>query len=206
MRYARMEVVHSAFRKRKARLEGRGAREIAGVLKDGRVAKYAVVRNPLVRTLSAFLDKVGGDVGAFQKWVRREFAGGGKLDPHWRAQVEFCGFRVRDVGKYLKVFRAEQAGEYVRFLEKVLPAEFLRDGWGGRRNVSFGEFVLGPRERTGFTESVFWRYFNSVDVFDFLSERLEEDIRLLGYGKDVRDMRVKLIGDSQKAILPISLR
>lgn len=177
--------------------------EIARMLTNSSMPKYLVVRNPLRRTLSAYLDKVQSNfpeenwsVELFHKWVYEQFpktgpAGGRwlRINPHWRPQLEFCGYKVRDIQTYFKVFRVEEPQEYVDFLYEIVPDEFLSAGWGKGRNISFREHALGPRRRTGNTDDKFLKYYNKLEVFDHIAHVLQHDIRVLGYSDEVARLR-----------------
>lgn len=202
-RYEAPYVVHSHVIKLGKTLRGRPTDEVAAMLKNESLPKYVVVRNPLRRTLSAYLDKVQRKLPErertaehFHKWVRTALPRDGPAighwrgtNPHWRPELEFCGMRVRDVGKYFERFRVEEPEGYVDFLYKIVPEEFLRDGWGRGRNISFSEHVLGPRRRTGNTDEKFLKYYSKVGVFDHVAHVLREDIDELGYREEVDLLR-----------------
>lgn len=185
---------------------------IATYLKNENFPKYLVIRNPIARILSAYLDKVqpwlsveNRTVQHFETWIYQEFdpelpqdRDWSKTNPHWRPQVEFCGFKIRDVWSYFNVFRVEKPEEYVDFLYDIVPKKFLVDGWGKPSNFSFRDHVLGPRKRTGHTNEKVLKYFRSIAVFDHLAKKLEEDISTLGYNSEVAQLREDILEANAK--------
>lgn len=196
-------VVHDVERKKNYKLSARGTDLAARMLVNASIPKYAVVRNPLQRLVSAYLNKVEAfmpenehTVDNFHKWIYKEFPKDMSLDrswegmnPHWMPQMQFCGFNVRDVHTYFKIFRVEEPEDYVNFIYKHVPEEYLKDGWSPENNLSFREYVLGPRERTEGTSEKFLKYFNNLEVFDHVSKVLADDITSLGYQQDVKRLR-----------------
>lgn len=196
-------VVHDVERKKLYKLSTRGTEKAAQMLANSSIPKYAVVRNPLQRTMSAYLNKVEAflpekdrTVESFHAWVYREFPKGMPLDrswkgmnPHWLPQMQFCGFSVRDVHSYFKIFRVEEPADYVSFIYKHVPKEYLENGWSQENNLSFHDYVLGPRERTEGTSEKFLKYFNDLEVFDHVVRVLDNDINAFGYQEDVKRLR-----------------
>lgn len=180
--------------------------EIVDWLRDVNVPKYTVVRNPMTRTLSAYIDKVERHLQdddktpqAFADWLDYEFPAGSRKrlrwqdwNAHWRPQTYFCGFQTPNVHKVFRVLRFEQTEDIVEYLYASVPRVYLDDGWGGEANVSLREFMLGPRKRTGGTEDKFLEYFTSVESFDKLASVLELDIDMLGYREEVGQLREKV--------------
>lgn len=202
--------VHSPLKKILYRLSQKEPERIKHLLTDPSVPKYMVVRNPIIRTLSAYLDKVEPRLAeenqtaeSFRDWVYREFKPPGEItdvpvNPHWRPQTQFCGFNVRDVYTYFTMFRTEQPEEFVDFVYNIVPSQYLGDGWGSR-NLSFHESVLGPRERTGNTEAHVANYFSDIDMFDYLANSLSEDIVRLNYSADVKQLRDGILASQTKS-------
>lgn len=204
--YESMYEIHDKERKGVIKLISRSTEEIVSLLRNENLPKYLVVRNPLRRTLSAYLDKVYNHLPDekrkpehFHAWVYEEFpkvrmatewVG---INPHWRSQLQFCGFRVKDVHTYFKRFRVEQPEDYVDFLYRFIPSNFLKDGWRKEENLSFREHILGPRKRTTNTGNKFAQFFSRIEVFDHLALVLKEDIVTLGYSEEVKDMREELV-------------
>lgn len=182
-------------------------KEIVDWLRDVHVPKYIVVRNPMTRTLSAYIDKVeryltdaDKNSQAFADWIELEFpVGSGKdetgrrWNAHWRAQTYFCGFRTPNIHKAFRVLRFEHTEEIVDYLYSFVPRIYLDDGWGGDANVSMRDFMLGPRKRTGNTEDRFLEYFTNVKVFDRLARELALDIEMLDYRQEVEQLREKVV-------------
>lgn len=202
--YESTGVVHDKDRKNKYyKLSSRGNEKLARMLANTTIPKYLVVRNPLQRTMSAYLNKVEAflpyekrTVENFHEWVYKEFPKNMPIDrswygmnPHWIPQMEFCGFKVRDVHSYFKVFRVEEPQDYVEFMYKIIPEKYLQDGWAKEANISFREHVLGPRTRTEGTSEKFLKYFNNLEVFDHLARVLSLDIESFGYHDDVKRLR-----------------
>lgn len=196
--------VHSVLKKVPYRLSQKEPERIKHFLTNPSVPKYMVVRNPMIRTLSAYRDKVEPllpeekrTTESFGDWVYNEFKSPEEMrdirvNPHWRPQTRFCGFNLRDVSTYFTVFRAEHPEEYVDFVYKIVPSRYLDDGWGSK-NLSFRASVLGPRERTGNTEVEFDNYFKDIAMFDYLANSLREDIARLNYSADVKEQRDKIL-------------
>lgn len=201
--YEKMGIIHDASAKSHMDITRFPNEEIVDWLRDANVPKYIVVRNPMTRTLSAYIDKVERHLHddektpqAFADWVDFEFPvgsvkrrSGQKWNPHWRPQTYFCGFRTPNVHKAFRVLRFEQTEEIVDYLYAFVPRKYLDDGWGGEANESLREFMLGPRKRTGGTEDKFLDYFTSVELFDKLGRVLAPDIEMLGYQEEVGQLR-----------------
>lgn len=180
--------------------------KIAELLLSETVPKYVIIRNPMHRVLSAYLNKVESKYKkvslktpeSFHKWIYEDEAlkpgmDWRKRNPHWASQLRFCGFKVRDFSSYFRIFRVEQPVEYVDYMESFLPENILKDGWDMPHNRSFREHVLGPRTRTENTSARFLRYMGNLRTFDYLSEVYREDIELLGYRDGVEKLREELI-------------
>lgn len=179
---------------------------ITQLLLSENVPKYAIIRNPLQRVLSAYLNKVEvlyedesqKTPESFHKWIYVDEGLKPNMDwkkrnPHWIAQVRFCGFQERDFAKYLRVFRVEEPAEYVEYMESFLPEHVLKDGWDMPLNKSFRQHVLGPRRRTENTTARFFQYMGNLRTFDYLAEVYREDIDILGYREEVEKLREELI-------------
>lgn len=201
--YETPSIIHNRERKAKIALEALPSADIAREFMSTTFSKYVVVRNPLLRTLSAFLDKVlpympkhVNDVDVFQSWVYHEFPLRRETNftwmltnPHWRPQSQFCGFGYSDFRSQFRVFHTERPSRYLDFLESIIPTKYLQYGWSRKRNLSFREYALGPRRRTRNTGEEFRRYFSNLKVFDHLAFVLRDDIDLFGYRKEIRKMR-----------------
>lgn len=205
-------VIHNATRKREIRLSSFENEVIGRMLANESLPKYLVVRNPMQRMLSAYLSKVEdrltianpdaplAGVNGFQEWAYKEFPKGdnqtGKwrgVNPHWTPQLEFCGFRVREIGRYFNIFHFERPAGFVDFLYKIVPLRYLQDGWRKRDNLSFREHVLSPFSKTDHTNDKFFRYYNTLEFFDHMAYYLAEEIEAFGYKNDIRDMRKELV-------------
>lgn len=210
--YSLLPVIHDSQRKAELKLSARSPMQIAGFLSDNTIPKYVIVRNPLSRLLSAFLDKVLFElpkevdaVTNFHTWIYDTFPSHRPkngiwktVNPHWRRQVEFCGFKRLGVASNFNIFRFEEPDEFIDFLYKTVPEKYLNDGWGptgsqnSSRSSNFRDFVLGPRKRTRNTDERFWEFFNNLEVFDHVANTFEEDITMFNYGEEVTLMRQTL--------------
>ena len=205
--YEATGVVHDIERKSVYKLAARDTPTVARMLSNASIPKYLIVRNPLQRTMSAYLNKVETfapenerTVENFHKWIYKEFPKGLPVDrswygmnPHWMPQMQFCGFKTRDVHSYFKVFKVEKPKEYVDYMYKIIPDEYMRDGWATSENLSFRDHVLGPRTRTEGTTDKFYKYWNKIEVFDHMTRVLSWDIESLGYKEEVAKMRESLV-------------
>lgn len=196
--------VHPPDKQVSLNLDGRGE-EFVELLRDDNVPKYIIIRNPIERVLSGYLDKVERFLpeeertpGAFVKWARdnlqvdMSWTG---VNAHWRAQTTLCGYALGNVHSYFRVFRAEEPAKYVDFLYEFLPERVTKDGWGGTWNKSLREYILGPYKRTVDAKGKFEEYIGAegdLKLFDFLVEVYEVDVSRLGYGDTVRGMRKSL--------------
>lgn len=210
--YEQGPVVHDKEMKEGISLSALDNDQIASLLVNKTVPKYLVVRNPMHRILSAYLDKVlpyipeeKRTIDYFHNWIYAQFPKDQPVDrrwdgvnPHWTPQMEFCGFRDRDTWEHFEFFRVEEPEEYVNYLYKVIPSQYLKDGWSHEDNLSFRDHVLGPRKRTGNTNERFLRFFEKVEVFDHLAGKLVMDIDKLGYRNEVNALRSELV-ESLKA-------
>lgn len=177
-------------------------KEIEGLMTDDDVPRYAMIRNPMQRTLSGYLTTRASHLPAgtdkkedFRNFVRVYLKGikdVGKLNTRVRPQMEFCGFRRAGWKKKYRLFRVEEPDTYVDFLEEYVPAKYIDNGWGKAKNLTFREFVLGPRTRTHGTDEQFFEYVRDLDVFDVIADRMGEDIDFLGYREDVTRQRKEL--------------
>jgi hypothetical protein len=86
---------------------------------------FAIVRNPIVRTLSAWLDK-GRKYKTFDEFVKSEMFLGEHIcspliDQHWRPQICSCGFHIGSfIHNYKFIGRFEELPEVVTELGKIL--------------------------------------------------------------------------------------
>lgn len=179
------------------------------LLTDPDVPRYAIVRNPLTRTLSAYRDKVEryhrweNVSEGFSEWVHRWYDGREPprtscegwtedINRHWVPQVCFCGFQSRP--ELFQQFKYEDMSGLFDELNKHISPEVLNDGWGLGYNVSFQE-SFKPVQKTKHavgTEDSFYDYF-TLETFDILAEKLEPDIRMFGYDSDIAEMRAELV-------------
>lgn len=204
--YESAPVVHNRESKTDFNMERFSPAEIRDWLEDDSIPKYVIVRNPMMRTLSAYLDKVEPNlppsertVDHFENWIMQEFPKGMttsgerlKTNPHWRPQTEFCGIKS-NLHRNFRVFHFEEPHDYVEYIYKIVPRQFLDDGWRGNDNVSLKEFMLGPKKRSGGTSSKFPKYFRSLRIFDHLARELRGDVDAFGYEKDVSSLRKQVI-------------
>lgn len=209
--YEVVPVIHDIEKKRALDMERFSQEEARKWLEDEHIPKYLVVRNPMMRTLSAYLDKIARmlrveerTVEHFEEWVMQEFPKGRtsakkrvKMDPHWLPQTQYCGVKSKLHTRF-RIFRFEEPEELIDYIYEFVPKEFLDDGWRKPDNVSLREFMLGPRKRTGSTSSKFPKYFRSLDVFDHLARELSDDIETFGYQKEVAELRKQTV-DSRRA-------
>lgn len=179
----------------------------ANVMLDEGIPKYVVVRNPMTRTLSGYLNKVQyflperlHTVEHFTDWVYEQFPKNVKeghdwtgINPHWTPQVNFCGFQYKDLWSYFTVFRVEDPKSYVDYIYKIVDKKHLVGGWGSEGDKSFSDHVLGPRERSENTTAKFYKYFEDVSVFDHVAQALKEDINRLGYKNEIAEMRRRIV-------------
>lgn len=207
--YESTPVVHDNGNKAGLNIERFSPVEIRDWLEDDAVPKYAIVRNPMMRTLSAYLDKVEPElppneqtVDHFENWIMQEFPKGKmtsgkrpKTNPHWMPQTEFCGVRANLHSKF-RVFHFEEPQDYVDYIYDIIPREFLDDGWRRRDTVSLKEFMLGPKTRTAGTSSKFSKYFRSLKIFDHLAGELRRDTEVFGYEKEVASLRKQVLYSS----------
>lgn len=189
------------------RVENFTSDEIASFFTDPAWPKYAVVRNPLLRTLSGYINSVEHNLHSigttrsreesFQLWVRASFVStykpritGGHRNQHVRSQFRFCGFNYDDMYKRWTIFKFEEPKGYVDYIYNTIPHVHLDDGWGDNMNNSFREFVLGPRSRTHDTSGKFASFIGSLELFDQLADALREETEFFGYKKAVADLRI----------------
>lgn len=198
-------IAHNSTRKAIKNLAAYNNSEIGRMLANTSLPKYMVVRNPIQRILSGYLSKVEvkmeseqEGIDSFKDWVYKEFPIGTVgnqswrgINPHWTPQMEFCGMRVREVGSYFTKFHFERPEGFVDFLYKILPEKFLRDGWRKTENLSFREHILTPATRTKHTNEKYKRYF-TLELFDYLTKILIEDITTFGYEEEIKKIRDEL--------------
>lgn len=194
------------------RLESWTNEDIAQAFLNLSMPKYAIVKNPFTRTLSAYLGKVEKiapedqrTVEHFKKWAYEEFPKGSghtkdwsRVNPHWRPQANFCGFRAFNLHEHFHMFRFEQPDTFVDFIYEHIPARYLDTGWGSRIriNVSFSEYVLSPAVRDvrgSKSADKKYEYFRDLELFDHMAEELRDDIILLGYEDDIRKFREEIV-------------
>lgn len=94
---------------------------------------------------------------------------------------------------FFHVFKFEQPLKIVHFLYTFVPRNVLDSGWGAPKNLSFRDFQLGPRLRSGHVDDVFFQYFNRLDVFDRVLNTFQRDVDMFEYGGDVERLRRQLI-------------
>lgn len=208
--YEKMSIVHNMDYKLGLNAVRLGDETILEWYKDVDIPKYVVVRNPIFRTLSAYLDKVEQyleenekTAATFEAWVHTEFAAGtwenGRdiddawdVNPHWRPQSYFCGFMTKSLHTPFKIFHFEDPEPLVDYIYKFMPSRVLNDGWGRARNISLREFMLGPKKRSSGTEEKFLKYFSNIAVFDHLVNELKMDIESFGYSHEISMLRQQI--------------
>ncbi|CDF37265.1 Putative carbohydrate sulfotransferase [Chondrus crispus] len=182
--------------------------QIEDILENDEVPKYILTRNPITRTLSGYLNMVHNrlpiekrTVTHFEDWIRQEFSDGRltqegriEMNPHWMPQSKLCGVEY-GIHKYFRLLKFEEPVSVITFIYDHVPRKFLDDGWGRKDkvNVSFSNYMLGPRNRTEGTSEKLLTYFRSLDTFDHLAGQLSLDIDELGYRKEVTEMRNLLV-------------
>lgn len=176
---------------------------------EGPVERYVIVRNPIMRTLSAYRDKIEGfysqekrreaqPVTLFSRWVFEQFPHNAnipylrRIDIHWMPQTLQCGFDHPGFLDLFRVFRFEEPESNIDYIERLVPEHVLKDGWG-EQNTSFRRFVTEPHLRTGNTSEIFWQYYANVGVFDQVAKAMVNDTINLGYKEEVDEMRRKLV-------------
>lgn len=208
--YENFSVIHDLDRKASLDVTRLGHGGIMEWYRDINVPKYVVVRNPMVRVLSAYLDKIERhlpegekNVASFEKWLAKEFSPGlwangrildeaQRIDPHWRPQSYFCGFRTRSLASPFKRFKFEDPAPIVEYLYKLIPSRLLADGWGRGKDISMRDYMLAPKTRTSGTEDKMSTYFANITIFDQIVNELRFDIDLFGYTKDVDELREEI--------------
>lgn len=205
--YYKIGQVHSDEEyKSKMKLDNFTSDQIASLFADRTVPKYAIVRNPLIRTLSGYLNSVEEAVHkrdetitpseAFQNWIRKVYPKGfsvreteKKQNPHVRTQFKYCGFQHDDFYKQWTIFKFEEPEKYVDFIYDIVPRKYLDNRWGDHLNTSFRDFVLGPRTRSHNPSERFVEYIGSLETFDQLASALQDETIFFGYQKEVAELR-----------------
>eukprot|EP00179_Madagascaria_erythrocladioides_P025187 CAMPEP_0198336612 /NCGR_PEP_ID=MMETSP1450-20131203/21089_1 /TAXON_ID=753684 ORGANISM="Madagascaria erythrocladiodes, Strain CCMP3234" /NCGR_SAMPLE_ID=MMETSP1450 /ASSEMBLY_ACC=CAM_ASM_001115 /LENGTH=327 /DNA_ID=CAMNT_0044041363 /DNA_START=156 /DNA_END=1139 /DNA_ORIENTATION=- len=179
------------------------------VLSDPAVPKYMLPRNPVLRTLSAYIDKIESKSQhpGFPDWVVREFgrkppprtsceafAG---MDQHWRPQICFCGLLHTPL--LYRQFKFEDPQPMVDFLYGILPLEILESGWGRNGTASFRENFSASQKSSHFhgTDEKYLHYF-TPEVFEILVTVLQPEIELFGYQKDIVQMRTAIQAKAER--------
>lgn len=194
----------------KMKLENFTNEDIAAYFADKDIPKYAIVRNPMIRTLSGYINSVENEdvweernlhnmTHAFQQWIDDRFPKGHsrlinrrKQNPHVRSQFEYCGYRHNDFYKQWKIFKFEEPEKYVKYIYEIVPRKYLDDGWGDYRNTSFSDFVLGPRSRSHNPHEKFAEYIGSMKYFDQLERAVRDETEFFGYQKEVARLRAEV--------------
>lgn len=186
--------------------------DIASFFGDKTLKKYAIIRNPVIRTLSGYLntleDKEQNVVRsltnpeAFQEWIKKQYPPGysvlseldthRKKNQHVRTQLQFCCFRYADFRNQWTVFKFEEPEKYLDYIYDTVPHEYLKDGWGLGQNKNFRDFVLGPKTRTNNPEQRFAEYIGSLEMFEYLVKAMEDETKFFGYEEDVAELRRKM--------------
>lgn len=206
--FDRVYAIHNFTWRMEMSLSNLREEQIEDLLENDEVPKYILTRNPITRTLSAYLNMVQArlpiekqTVTHFEDWIRQEFPEGrltGKgrilMNPHWMPQSKLCG-AVYNLHKYFRLLKFEEPVTVIDYIYDHVPRKFLDDGWGRKDNVnvSFRNFMLGPRNRTEGTSEKLLMYFRSLDTFDHLAGQLSFDIDELGYREKVTEMRNLLV-------------
>lgn len=182
--------------------------EAIEVLTDFETPKYAVVRNPLVRILSAYRDKVerktvvNDPMEEFSKFAQRWYEKKPApwhscdewihMDRHWVPQICFCGFHQKP--QLFTIFKYEDIHSFMDELEDRLPRSVMSDGWGLAHNVSLRR-SFEPAEKTEHatsTEDHFYEYY-SLKTFDLMARKLQPEINLFGYQAEISRMRRQVL-------------
>lgn len=182
--------------------------QIGRVFLNVSIPKYAVVRNPLMRTLSGYLNRVESQksdpakrVDAFKKWAYETFHSDWlgpmttwrSINQHWRPQIFSCGFQTFELNEHFQIFKFEESSTYVDYIYDHIPRKYLDSGWGHELNTSFRNFVLGPRIRTTGSADKVLDYYKDLDFFDHMAEALKDDIEVFGYEDEIARMRARIV-------------
>jgi len=182
-------------------------KEGAEFLRGAGVERFAIVRNPVVRVLSGFMDKSGlfpCSREEFRAWVRRTFVDdmenkcGVQVNQHWKSQLCFCGFRVAAPGEVFRIFHYENVDEVVRYLDGVIEdKKVLSTGWGRQRDVSFLESFSSSQRVKGHTTQAATKVAEWFDLetFDYLVNVLRPEIDSLGYQGEIAEIRQHLASE-----------
>lgn len=190
--------VHHSENQEKITLDGRPD-ESAALFNDQYVLKYMIMRNPLQRTLSGYLDKVerkSTEKGpeAFKRWLEKEFPAKftwNRMNAHWRAQTTMCGYSL-GIHHHFTKLRFEERDKIVDFVYDLIPEVYLKDGWGDEQNLSFRQAASAGTKSTRGTNEKFFEYVRDVEVFEKLEIVFERDIRVLGYEREVEELKAEL--------------
>lgn len=209
--YYKLQVVHDPEALRGWQAFHQDDEVIISFFKPG-IRRYAVVRNPVARTLSAYRNKIEpfltedewklGKISMFRRWVLEVFPSNvtrdelEALNVHWMPQTLQCGFKF-GIQDQFKIFKFEDPTSYAEYMENVLPPFVTRDGWGAN-NTSLKEFVTGPRERSGNNEDIFWDYYSDINVFDHVVHAMKDDIDTFGYRQAVDAFRREIMRRSEE--------
>ena len=172
--------------------------EAANIFLDESVLKFMIIRNPLTRVLSVYLDKIEAKTGVvpgkmqFRRWLDMEFSGNYTwegMNSHWQAQTTMCGFQMHDLHSYFKRF--ENREEILALMDDLIPEQYLKDRWGQNGKLSFREAALQKPRRTVNTEERFYEYVD-LEAFEMLEKIHARDILMLGNTEDVGEMKKEL--------------
>lgn len=143
---------------------------------------------------------------AFQAWVRKVYLrkegyslrDQEGLNRHVRSQFRSCGFRYKGMYEKWKIFKFEEPASYVDYIYRYVDRQYLDDGWGDDSNLSYRDFVLGPRTRTWNTSELFGKFIGSVELFDDFAGVMREETEYFGYQKEVAELRATVVAQYSK--------
>lgn len=183
--------------------------KIASYFADDSFPKYAIIRNPVIRTLSGYINSIENkeqnakdgltDPQAFQLFIQKRFPANysylvehnlvSSQNRHFRSQLNFCAFRQPDFRVRWHVFKFEQPEKFTDYIYSIVPHQFLDNGWGPGLNISFREYETVSRSRSHNPDARFAEYIVSMESLDHLVKALDYEIKYLGYEKEVAALR-----------------
>lgn len=156
------------------------------------IFKMMLARNPLERLLSAWLSKkkvfkLPLHFGVFTKMLdNKKWAG---ANVHWKPQTSLCDSPGKGF-HYDFVANVEDRDVWMPKLEEFLSIKrYTRSGWGknGLQAFSKAESKIGSVD-TGATKLKMLRKYYTPEIFRSVCRYYREDIRVLGYKKDVQGL------------------
>lgn len=178
--------------------------EASALVLNDSIPKFQIVRNPLLRTLSAYLDKIqrkknlSREEGpaAFRNWTYENLKPGmnwNTVDHHWRQQSFMCGGQRGDLNRYFHRIKFEDNQAYVDYIYNLVPTQYLDDGWGRPGdNISYRESLLGSNRASIGASEHFFEYIPDIQLFQHLEDVYRDDIVYLHYEKDVKELKDEL--------------